>query len=67
MDRKQNSASFDVSFVALRFILRDAHPNQSANQAANRAADSQARESSHDRTGCNEGTDSRNRKNADTG
>ena len=67
MNGKQNPARFDVSFVSLRFVLRDAHPNQCANQAAHRAAHAESRQSGHDRTGRNERTDSGNCKDPDSG
>ena len=67
MNGKQNAARFDVSFVALGFVLGDAHPDECANQTADSAADSQAGQSAHDRACRNKRTDPRNRKSADPG
>jgi len=40
VNRKQNSACLDVSFVSLSFVLRDSHPNKRANNTADGTPDS---------------------------
>jgi len=65
--RKKNAAFFNVSFIALGFILGDTHPHEGANQTPHGAADSEPGKSAHDRAGRDKRTDPRNRKSADPG
>ena len=67
MNGKQNAALFDMSFVALGFVLGDAHPDECADQTADSAADSEPSKSAHNRAGRDKRTDPRDRKRADSG
>src|SRR5207302_857425 len=56
---------FNSAFVALSFVFRDAHSYQRSGNAADRASHSGSSERCHDRTGGDEGTQSRNSESAD--
>ena len=56
---EQNSAFSDVYFVALGFVLGDAHTYQGTDETTDSAADSEASKSTHDRAGRYERTRNR--------
>src|ERR1700693_4737629 len=67
MDGEENSPLLQAPFITLRLIFRDSQPDQSAREATDGAADSNPSQCSHDGPGCDEGTNSGNRKSADSG
>src|SRR5664279_4227700 len=54
MNGQQNPAILDAPFVALGFVFRDSHTDQSAREATDCAANAGSREGCHDRSGSNE-------------
>src|SRR5262245_29281745 len=67
MDREQYAALLYSTFVALRFVLGNAHPDERSRDTAYDATDGAASERSHDWTGCDEGPQPRNCQRADAG
>src|SRR5580698_11380414 len=67
VDGKQDTALFDVSFVALGFVFGDAHTYQGTYETADSAAYSEPGKCAHDRTCRDERTDARDRQSADPG
>ena len=59
---EEDAAFLDLTFVTLRLKLGNAHANQSACNAAYRAADTCACQRGHDRTSCDERTDTWDRE-----
>src|SRR6266576_535973 len=65
VNREESSASFDGTFVALRFVFGDAHANEGSDQTAYGAAGTCSCKCRHDWAGCDERTDARNGESAD--
>lgn len=67
MNAKKDAAFFDAAFVALGFVFRDAHADESPGNAADSAAYADSGESGHDGTGGDEGTEAGNGQGSDAG
>src|SRR5436190_21494572 len=65
VNREKSSATFDSTFVALRFIFGDAHANECSDQTAYGAAGTCSCKCRHDWAGCDERTDAGNSESAD--
>src|ERR1700747_64633 len=60
MDRQQNAAVLDATFIPLCFVLWNSEPDERADKAADSTADAETCECPHDGACCNERTNARN-------
>src|SRR5580704_12408264 len=67
MHREQHAARLHAAFIALRFILRHSHADQSADESTHRPARAQTRQRAHDGTSRDERSDARDGQRADAG
>src|SRR5580692_668478 len=67
VDGKQDAAVLDASFVALGFVFRNTHSDQSAGETTDRAADAETCERRHDRASRDERAYAGNCKRANSG
>ena len=65
--RQQHAAFADAPFVALGFVLGDAHADQRPDEAADRAAGAEAGQRADDRARGDERPEARDRQGADAG
>ncbi len=66
VDGEKDAAVFDAAFIALGFVLRNSHADESSGNAADGSADARARECRHDGTCGNERPKARDGNGADT-
>ena len=54
MDREKDSAFFDPTFVAFRFVLRNPHADQGSRDTSDNATRTRSGQRCHNRAGCDE-------------